>query len=115
MQMSEKQKLEKPKSNKPDYDRMGDAFGLPTGAGEAIVRLVESADSIHDRLDKAEYAANHDKLTGLLNSGGFEIAVDALQQESDPDAKAALVVIDFNDFKSINDNYGHLAGNKALV
>jgi diguanylate cyclase (GGDEF)-like protein len=61
---------------------------------------------------KLEEAAVTDKLTGLYNRGKLdEFLYDAFQNSRD---SFALILIDIDDFKYINDNYGHLTGDKIL-
>ncbi|NNF18096.1 MAG: sensor domain-containing diguanylate cyclase, partial [Gammaproteobacteria bacterium] len=56
-----------------------------------------------------------DDLTGLANRRGFNIAVDnALNNASYGTRDAALVMFDLDQFKNINDRYGHSAGDEAL-
>ncbi len=58
----------------------------------------------------AKSAARHDALTGALNRRAFdEAAADTAGQNT------AVAVIDLNDFKSINDQYGHGVGDEALL
>ncbi len=58
-------------------------------------------------------AALQDPLTGLSNRRAFE---DRMRQllTGDPDAEFALVLLDLDRFKSINDTFGHAAGDEAL-
>ncbi|AGA91933.1 PAS domain S-box/diguanylate cyclase (GGDEF) domain-containing protein [Thioflavicoccus mobilis 8321] len=61
-------------------------------------------------------AARTDPLTGLLNRAGF---VDALRERFKPDVGVprswvALLVIDLDLFKAVNDTYGHAAGDRVL-
>lgn len=53
-----------------------------------------------------------DALTGLLNKHTFESTVRRLIRYSTQ--KNGLLLIDFNDFKTINDKHGHLIGDKVL-
>lgn len=58
--------------------------------------------------------ATSDPLTGVLNRRGFEKeAADRLSESAD-DAAGALLFIDLNDFKLINDRYGHEVGDQVL-
>ena len=56
-----------------------------------------------------------DPLTGVLNRRGFEKSASRLLSESADDATGALLFIDLNDFKKINDEYGHEIGDQLLT
>ncbi len=59
--------------------------------------------------------AHLDPLTELLNRRGFEErAKQELQRAARTGAPVSLLMVDANEFKSINDNWGHAAGDKAL-
>lgn len=62
-------------------------------------------------------AASKDSLTGLLNRGAFAAAVEQRLREApvQPHMKpGVLLVIDADNFKSVNDRYGHDIGDEAL-
>ncbi|WP_411727752.1 diguanylate cyclase domain-containing protein [Methyloglobulus sp.] len=64
---------------------------------------------------QARHLAYHDKLTGLPNRS---LLLDRLKQEMVQSARqhkqVALLFIDLDKFKSVNDRFGHLAGDKLL-
>ncbi|MBB2703614.1 UNVERIFIED_ORG: diguanylate cyclase (GGDEF)-like protein [Rhizobium esperanzae] len=61
---------------------------------------------------EARFAADHDHLTGLLNRRSFDFALSELAgQES---VKVALLHIDVDHFKEINDRFGHAVGDLVL-
>ncbi|WP_368187475.1 EAL domain-containing protein [Aestuariibius sp. HNIBRBA575] len=59
-------------------------------------------------------AAQTDPLTGLLNRRGLSDVLDALTK-ADPTAEFALLHIDLDKFKAINDVMGHAAGDHVLI
>ncbi len=61
-----------------------------------------------------ESIATSDPLTGVLNRRGFERDAAQRLTESADDATGALLFIDLNEFKGINDEYGHDAGDQLL-
>lgn len=60
--------------------------------------------------------AHHDALTGLPNRLVFEDRLrNALERARRNDTRVAVVFIDLNDFKAINDTHGHVFGDQVLV
>ena len=62
-----------------------------------------------------ESIAASDPLTGVLNRRGFERDASQRLSDSADDATGALLFIDLNDFKVINDSYGHEIGDQLLT
>ncbi len=62
-----------------------------------------------------ESIAASDPLTGVLNRRGFERDASQRLTDSPDDATGALLFIDLNDFKVINDSYGHEIGDQLLT
>jgi len=62
-----------------------------------------------------ESIARSDPLTGVLNRRGFERDASKRLTESADDATGALLFIDLNEFKIINDNFGHEIGDQLLT
>lgn len=58
-------------------------------------------------------AATHDPLTGLLNRGALNQAVEQLALDA-PDEPRTLLMMDLDHFKRINDTYGHACGDDVL-
>ena len=65
---------------------------------------------MQDANKKLSYEAAHDPLTGLYNRSSFE-----LLQRQNRDRGFALLLIDVDKFKLINDTYGHDMGDKVLT
>lgn len=62
-----------------------------------------------------ESMALSDPLTGVLNRRGFEREASKRLTESADDATGALLFIDLNDFKVVNDSHGHEIGDQLLT
>lgn len=82
------------------------------GIGERILNLeMRLRDSLHQLAS----LASHDSLTGLLNRRALYEVIEKEQQRSESGGTSlSVVMIDLDHFKSINDQYGHLAGDEAL-
>lgn len=65
---------------------------------------------------RAEAAARHDSLTGLPNGRRFaERAREALDKARRQGSQCAVLFIDLDGFKPINDTYGHAVGDALLI
>lgn len=65
--------------------------------------------------EQLQFLAYHDPLTGLLNRSAFrDLLNQALDDLAVSDTKPAVLFIDLDRFKSVNDNYGHQVGDQLL-
>lgn len=69
-----------------------------------------------EKNDHLQVVANHDALTDLYNRNYFEYFADKLEvkYKDEPIKDSAVIVMDINKFKSINDTYGHAKGDELL-
>ncbi|KTD47585.1 GGDEF domain-containing protein [Legionella quateirensis] len=75
----------------------------------------QNAEEIKNLLSFQKYRINHDSLTGLPNREAYEEHVlDAFQRWKLNSKSLSLAIGDIDHFKHINDNFGHLAGDKVL-
>jgi len=91
------------------------AQGIRNEAGEGT-RLVGSHVDIDERKkqeDKVHILAYGDLLTGLPNKGGLELAFREITQEN-PTSILGLIYFDLDNFKMINDSFGHEFGDLLL-
>ncbi|MEW9805824.1 GGDEF domain-containing protein [Mesorhizobium marinum] len=71
---------------------------------------------VRDVLSDAHARSETDTMSGLLNRGGFEThASVALHDARRLGLPVSLVIADLDHFKSINDNFGHAAGDAVIV
>lgn len=81
---------------------------------QAIAALLASI-MIYQKLDEAYHQARIDSLTGLYNREALEQKVTALlKQKPSRDLMSAFILIDLDHFKDINDNHGHITGDRVL-
>ncbi len=89
------------------------AIGL---AITAIVRVVFAAQAQAEVEEDLSHRAVTDELTGMLNRTGMIELVDRRLDEAHASAETlALLFIDLDRFKLVNDTYGHAAGDQLLL
>jgi diguanylate cyclase (GGDEF)-like protein len=74
-------------------------------------RLEESLAALHDLKEELRHQAEHDPLTGLANRALFRRLV---AEAVDGSGRSAVLFLDLDDFKRINDTFGHAAGDDLL-
>jgi diguanylate cyclase (GGDEF)-like protein len=78
---------------------------------ESVSRLNAELATYRSRLEETERIASIDALTSLANRRRIELALDQLVLRTRP---FSLLLFDVNDFKTINDKLGHVAGDDLL-
>lgn len=71
----------------------------------------ETQKQLEESKGQYRYLYRHDALTGLYNRYGISEYMDVQMTEND---KASIIIVDIDDFKSINDGYGHEFGDEVL-
>ncbi len=79
--------------------------------GRLMARAVGLIRTAESRIDEAKRQAEIDPLTGLLNRRGFE---RALAERGGLRTRGALLMLDLDHFKSVNDDHGHDVGDHVL-
>jgi diguanylate cyclase len=70
---------------------------------------------LENQIEHNKYLALHDELTGLPNRRLFQDRLaNTLERARRSGAQAALLIIDLNDFKQVNDSVGHHVGDELL-
>jgi diguanylate cyclase len=82
---------------------------------EKLDLRAQEVGELRNALERAQSEALLDPLTGLKNRRAFERAVSQIMADASAGLDgAALLVIDIDHFKQVNDTYGHLLGDKVL-
>jgi len=81
---------------------------------EALAHTADVVFSARESIGGLTIRANTDPLTGLPNYGAFQDALANINDHRDYSEALAVLFIDLDDFKRMNDRYGHQAGDEIL-
>ncbi|ODP39399.1 putative bifunctional diguanylate cyclase/phosphodiesterase [Sphingomonas turrisvirgatae] len=106
-------------------DRMARAAGgdlespIPAEVSECVPQLSTAMDALfrqlHANLDSVQRLALFDPVTALPNRVHFRRSCEQLLTDMPPDRTAALLFIDLDRFKTVNDTLGHAMGDQLLA
>ncbi|MDQ3103135.1 MAG: EAL domain-containing protein [Actinomycetota bacterium] len=93
------------------------SLGEPDENGVMIVEgLITDISEQKAAEERLRYLADHDELTGLLNRRGFEEAADAaIEGVGLPAGRGALVLVDLDHLKRVNDTLGRATGDRVIA
>jgi diguanylate cyclase (GGDEF)-like protein/PAS domain S-box-containing protein len=92
-----------------------DAEGQPTSIVFVVRDTTERKHAEKGRFEDLEEVANADRLTGLHNRRGFDlVAEQAIAQAQRTNLGIGLIFCDMDGVKTINDEFGHAQGDRAL-
>ncbi len=79
----------------------------------ALIRkgLMQSFSAVGNRIRKLHKEGSTDLLTGLVNRRGLDAAIEKLMEAAQ---NVAVVMVDVDHFKTVNDRYGHAVGDDVL-
>lgn len=79
-------------------------------------KLIDKEEELHENYERIAYQAYHDILTKLPNKLAFyEKVNNIIKTTSDHSLKHAVLFIDLDNFKNVNDTLGHSRGDELLV
>jgi len=78
-------------------------------------KMYEDIDAQKRKELALKLGSEQDSLTRVYNRGTFEETVNRMLESKQEDARYALILIDVDDLKSINDRFGHAAGDNSLI
>nr|WP_081488736.1 diguanylate cyclase [Cupriavidus basilensis] len=85
-------------------------------AVQGLYMFARNVTSERQKMRSLEAQTLTDHLTGLLNRKGFDRRMaEAMARAGANHGSAALLLVDVDDFKTINDTYGHAAGDQLLA
>ncbi len=78
-----------------------------------VASVMAARQELYDRL---QHIADHDHLTGALNRRAFdELSQDAACRLAEQQRPTAMLMLDIDHFKRLNDSHGHAAGDAVLI
>ncbi len=96
-------------------------FQIPITFFGAIMLLRAFSSAYHSTVNKLKeqkdtltYITLHDELTGIYNRRHIFQLLEHIEQHFDRYGKIVIGMIDLDDFKSVNDTFGHVAGDELL-
>ena len=98
-----------------EEERMLEYTGRTERLRTRIADLEREAQELHSKLDREKHGARLDPLTRLANRKSFdERFAQEVERRSRNDLPVTMLLWDLDNFKIINDTYGHRAGDRVL-
>lgn len=95
----------------PVWDHEGFSKGVIV-----VIRDASNQISLEEQVQTLHEKATKDPLTKVANRAEFDrVHAEFVETHSDAGTACSLVICDIDHFKKVNDNYGHQAGDEALV
>jgi diguanylate cyclase (GGDEF)-like protein len=83
---------------------------------QSLIRVKESNEELSHAREALQHQATHDAMTGAMNRSAISEALDReLSRANRSESRVAVLLIDLDHFKEINDRFGHHAGDIAII
>ena len=96
-----------------EIGRLSRSFATMASSVQDNMRTLEHL--VEERTAELQSLAYRDQLTGIANRRGFAEGFDGIKSAAKPNARLALLLIDIDRFKIINDTHGHQAGDEVAT
>lgn len=81
----------------------------------ANLNNIESLQTLEEQRQEFEFKSKRDLATGLLNKETFRFETERYLSDRNRGVTDAMIVIDIDNFKLVNDRFGHLVGDEVLT
>lgn len=97
--------------NRANFSRIRFIKGWYVEAAMIRQGLMESFLAVRSRIHRLHLEGTTDPLTGVVNRRGLDTAIEKLMEAAQ---NVAVVMVDVDNFKSVNDKHGHAVGDEVL-
>ena len=95
-------------------DRINADHPIPEIGANEFRYLAKAYNKMYSKyrtsLERLNFEASHDGLTGAYNRAGYDLLLSSIELET-----TYMILFDLDDFKGVNDNFGHDTGDKVLI
>ncbi|MDO8358789.1 MAG: diguanylate cyclase [Devosia sp.] len=102
-----------PDAGKDEIGRLSRSIALMANSVQDNMRALEHM--VEERAEELRALAYVDQLTGIANRRGFSNGFSRMQADAPPEHRLAMLLLDIDRFKEINDSFGHQAGDEVAV